>query len=57
VEEDGPDGQLRVVIRALRDIRAGEELFLDYALDVGDDDPSLYPCRCGTPSCRGTMAA
>lgn len=56
VEEYGPDDELRVVVRALRDIRAGEEIFLDYALEIGDDDPAEYVCRCGTQRCRGTMA-
>ena len=50
------DGAPRIVIEARRRIRAGEELFIDYALDIGDDDPAEYPCRCGAPRCRGTMA-
>jgi hypothetical protein len=45
------------VIRAVRRIRAGEELFLDYALVIDGDDPAGYPCACGTGACRGTMAA
>jgi uncharacterized protein len=49
-------GGLDVVIEARRRIRAGEELFLDYALDIGDDDPSAYRCHCGRARCRGTMA-
>lgn len=49
-------GGLDVVIEARRRIRAGEELFLDYALDIGDDDPSEYRCHCGRARCRGTMA-
>jgi len=50
------DGE--IVIEAARRIRAGEELFIDYALDVGPDaDPDAYPCRCGAPRCRGTMIA
>jgi len=54
------DGQ-SVTIAALRDITAGEELFLDYQLTV--DGPltrkerALYTCRCGAPTCRGTMLA
>jgi uncharacterized protein len=51
------EGGLRVVIEARRRIRAGEELFIDYALDIGDDDRADYPCRCGARTCRGTMAA
>lgn len=55
VETEGADGRLTVVIRTLRDIRAGEELFLDYALSVDGGDPSDYPCRCGFARCRGTL--
>jgi len=51
------DGNVRVVIEARRRIRVGEELFIDYALDIGDSDPAEFPCRCGAPKCRGTMAA
>lgn len=50
------EGDTQVVIEARRRIRVGEELFIDYALDIGDDDPAEYPCRCGAPKCRGTMA-
>jgi SET domain-containing protein len=51
----------RVYIHALRPIAAGEELVYDYWY-VTDDDYSLadlqriYPCRCKSPSCRGTLA-
>ena len=51
------DGLPHVVIEAKRRLRAGEELFIDYALDIGEDDPADYPCCCGVPRCRGTMAA
>jgi hypothetical protein len=57
-EEDGAGGQLLIAFYALRDIRAGEELFLDYRLDVDDsEDRSLFSCACGTAGCRGTMLA
>lgn len=56
-EEFDDAGRLVVIIRTTRRIRRGEELFLDYALDVGEEDPTEYPCRCGTPRCRGTLAA
>ena len=51
----------RVFIRALRAIPAGEELCYNYGLErEGDWQPAwdaLYACRCGAPSCRGTMLA
>lgn len=50
-------GVTQVVIQAKRRIRAGEELFLDYALDVGGAAPQDYPCHCGVDECRGTMVA
>jgi hypothetical protein len=57
VEVTHEDGRLDIVIEAARRIRAGEELFLDYCLDIGDDDPADYPCHCGSKKCRGTIAA
>jgi len=49
----------RVFIHAARDIRIGEELFIDYALEVDDgttdDERGAYRCRCGMSGCRGTM--
>ena len=56
-EEFDDAGRLVVIIRTTRRIRKGEELFLDYALDVGEEDPTEYPCRCGSTRCRGTLAA
>lgn len=44
----------RVIIRAIRDIRSGEELAYDYNLYDGDPD-DLAPCCCGTSKCRGSM--
>lgn len=42
-----------VVLAAMRDVEAGEELTTDYALfDVTE---SSMTCTCGTPSCRGTI--
>jgi hypothetical protein len=43
-----------VVLAAMRDISAGEELTTDYALF--DDHDQTMQCRCGTPSCRGTVS-
>jgi SET domain-containing protein len=45
--------QGQIVYVALRDIEAGEELTFDYAMN--DDEPDEMTCRCGTPSCRGTI--
>ena len=57
-EECEADGSTRVVFYALRAIRAGEELFLDYSLSVDEaEDPSVFGCSCGTIACRGTMLA
>ena len=51
----------RIFIKALRNIKAGEELFFDYGLII--DSPHTkalladYPCWCGSKSCRGTLLA
>jgi SET domain-containing protein len=51
--EDG-----HIYIYALRDIREGEELCYDYAYErEADEKDALYPCRCGSPRCRGTILA
>jgi SET domain-containing protein len=58
VEEYADDGQLTVRIETIMAVRAGEELFLDYALDIdAGDAPADYPCRCGLARCRGTLVA
>ena len=50
----------RIVIVAIRHIKAGEELTYDYRLQL-EEEATLaaakkrYPCRCGAPRCRGTM--
>ena len=47
-----------IVFYALSAIRAGEELFLDYSLDVDEsEDRTLFGCACGHEVCRGTMLA
>ena len=55
------DWRKRVFIHALRDIKAGEELFFDYGLVVdGRYTAKLkaeYACHCGSAHCRGTMLA
>jgi SET domain-containing protein len=51
----------RVFIKALRKIKAGEELNYDYGLII--DEPytkklkAEYPCWCGSKNCRGTLLA
>ncbi len=42
-----------IVLVAMRDVSAGEELTTDYALF--DDYDGAMECQCGTPSCRGTI--
>jgi uncharacterized protein len=56
-EADEDNG--RIFIKAIRNIRAGEELNYDYGLII--DEPytkklkAEYPCWCGSPHCRGTL--
>jgi uncharacterized protein len=50
------DGSLHIEIRTTRRIQVGEELFIDYGLQT-EGDAADYPCRCGTPRCRGSMVA
>ena len=49
----------RIFIKALRNIRAGEELNYDYGLIIDEPyTPKLlaeYPCWCGAKNCRGTL--
>jgi SET domain-containing protein len=58
-EADEEEG--RVFIKALRKIKAGEELNYDYGLII--DEPytrklkAEYPCWCGARNCRGTLLA
>lgn len=58
--EENASGK-RVFIRALRDIKRGEELVYDYGLVIdGRITKKLkeaYRCLCGSPDCRGTMLA
>jgi predicted ester cyclase len=43
-----------VTLAARRDIAAGEELTMDYAVIEGSEDwVGLFECRCGSPLCRG----
>lgn len=43
-----------VVFVAMRDISAGAELTIDYAMI--DDHEGTMECRCGQPNCRGTVS-
>src|SRR5436190_18708673 len=43
-----------VLLVSMRDIAAGEELTIDYALFLGDPGFAM-PCRCGTAACRGVV--
>ena len=60
-EADQDDEAGRVFIKALRDIKVGEELNYDYGLVLeGRHTPAVkkeYECRCGSRKCRGTMLA
>ena len=43
-------------LTARRDIAAGEELAMDYAMIPGEEDyRSEWDCACGAPGCRGTI--
>ncbi len=41
-----------ILYMAVRDIRAGEELTIDYRFEP---DVPAVPCTCGTGNCRGTI--
>jgi uncharacterized protein len=43
-----------VLLVAMREIAAGEELTIDYALFLGDPGFAMA-CRCGTAACRGMV--
>lgn len=49
----------RIFIHAKRDISEGAELLLDYKLrlltPVPPEAMHIFACRCGAPTCRGTM--
>ncbi len=58
-DENGDKRKDRVVIEALHDIQAGEEIIYDYGikLETGPDSAEIeaWACRCGAPNCKGTM--
>ncbi len=41
-----------ILYMAMRDIKAGEELFVDYHFGA---DVEIVPCKCGAKKCRGTI--
>jgi hypothetical protein len=43
-----------VVLRAVRDVAAGEQVTMDYSLTM-ITDPTAFECRCGAPRCRGRV--
>ena len=43
----------QIVLVAMRDVAAGEELTHDWA--TTDDGDYAMTCRCGSPHCRGTI--
>ena len=45
--------QGQIVLVAMRDIAAGEELTIDWA--TTDDGDHEMTCQCGSPRCRGTV--
>jgi uncharacterized protein len=60
-ESDEDEQTHRVFIKAVRNIKAGDELNYDYGLVI--DEPytkklkAEYLCLCGAKNCRGTMLA
>jgi len=55
------DEKKRIYIEAIRDIAPGDELTYDYAYErdgTEDEDwERIYMCKCGAPTCRGTILA
>ncbi|ODV72025.1 histone methyltransferase SET1 [Cyberlindnera jadinii NRRL Y-1542] len=49
------DGQKRIVIYALRDIGANEELTYDYKFERDENDNERVRCLCGAPGCKGYL--
>jgi len=59
-EHDGKNRKKdRVVIEALRNIKAGEELTYNYGIVLGEPHTAhlkkVWECRCGAKKCTGTM--
>jgi hypothetical protein len=58
---EAEDDTGRVFLRALRNIKPGEELFFDYGLVTEERYTAAlkkrFACHCGAKTCRGTMLA
>ena len=52
-DQMGADLRKRVFLFALRDIKVGEELTIDYNWSAAN----AIPCRCQAPSCRGWVVS
>ncbi|WP_273454692.1 SET domain-containing protein [Nevskia ramosa] len=60
IEDPGKNPKLdRIVIETLRDIGQGEELTFDYGIRLDCRQTArlkkIWACRCGAPTCTGTM--
>lgn len=57
--EDGDKRKDRIEIKAIRDIRTGEELSYNYGIRLAERHTpklkKLWACLCGSPKCTGTM--
>ena len=57
--EDGDKRKDRIEIKAIRDIKTGEELSYNYGIRLAERHTSklkkLWACLCGSPKCTGTM--
>lgn len=49
------EGKKRIVIYALRDIAANEELTYDYKFEREANDEERIPCLCGSTGCKGFL--
>lgn len=49
------DGKKRIVIYALKDIEANEELTYDYKFERETNDEERIRCLCGAPGCKGYL--
>ncbi|QPG76237.1 hypothetical protein FOA43_003623 [Brettanomyces nanus] len=49
------DGKKRIVIYALKDIAANEELTYNYKFEKETNPEERIPCLCGAPNCKGYL--